>query len=77
MIVSKMVLNKVVNMIVKNFNLEKMKKYVFEDNELDIKVKEMEVRLKVLESNSHPPRKFKCNYPNSEKTTERKDNELY
>jgi hypothetical protein len=36
--------------------------YVFEDNELDKKVKEMENRLNLLEEVAHSPKNFKCNY---------------
>ena len=36
-------------------------KYVTEENELDIAVKDMQKRLETLEKDSHPQRKLVCN----------------
>ena len=62
MILSKLFLNQIVNVIAKNFKLDKVMSYVFEDNELDEKVKNLDSRLKTLENMAHPPKDFKCNY---------------
>lgn len=45
----KLVINQVINLLAKNFKLFKILKYVEEPNELDIKVKELEKRIKKLE----------------------------
>ena len=63
MIIPKTLINVVANRLVKHFKLDKMMSYVFDDNELDVKVKEMESRLKNLEKMAHSPKNFKCNYP--------------
>ena len=34
--------------------------YVFDDNELDKKVSEMDKRLNLLEKMAHPPKNIKC-----------------
>ena len=62
MIIPKMLINQIANSLTKHFRLDKVMSYVFEDNELDKKVKEMENRLKNLESTAHSPKDFKCNY---------------
>ena len=46
----KWVLPKVLDHVVKSFKLDKVLSYVEEDNELDHKVKELETRIKKLES---------------------------
>ena len=51
----KLVINKVIELLSKNFKLFKLMKYVEEPNELDHKVLELENRLLKLEKNSHPP----------------------
>jgi len=56
MIVSKLI----INAVAKHFSLDKIMKYVFEDNELDKKTKELEGRIKLLEVMQKMPRKFKC-----------------
>ena len=58
MIVSKFILNAVSGHIVKHFKLDKIMKYVFDDNELDEKTKNHEDRIKILESMAHPIRDF-------------------
>ena len=67
MILSKLFLNQIVNVITKNFKLDKIMSYVFDDNELDKKVSEMEKRLNLLEKMAYSPKTFKCNYKIKEK----------
>ncbi len=62
MIIPKMLINQVANTLTKHFKLDKVMSYVFDDNELDKKVKEMESRLNFLEKVAHSPKDFKCNY---------------
>jgi len=62
MIIPKMLINSVANALTKHFKLDKIMSYVFEDNELDGKVKNLENRLKLLEEVAHSPKNFKCNY---------------
>ena len=62
MILSTFVLNKIAAYLVKNFALDKMMSYVFDDNILDKKVKKLEKKVKRLENLSHPQREFvMCN----------------
>ena len=49
MIIPKMLINAVANKLVKHFKLDKIVNYVFEDNELDNKTKELENRIKIIE----------------------------
>ena len=67
MIIPKTLINIVANQLVKHFKLDKIMSYVFDDNELDKKVGEMEKRLNFLEKLAHTPKNFKCNYKNEEK----------
>ena len=46
--------------ILKQFNLDKIQKYVEEENELDIKVKALESKIKKLEKLAHPVADFVC-----------------
>tara|TARA_R110002020_G_scaffold97_4_gene512 strand:+ start:237 stop:452 length:216 start_codon:yes stop_codon:yes gene_type:complete len=62
MILSKLILNQVVKVLNNTFSLDKIKSYVFNENELDIKVSNLEDRLKILESLAHSPKNFKCKY---------------
>ena len=62
MIIPKLILNQVIKVLVDKFSLDKIKSYVFEDNELDEKVKNLEDGLKILESLAHSPKNFKCKY---------------
>jgi len=50
MIIPKILINAVINKLVKHFKLDKIMNYVFEDNELDEKAKELENRIKIIES---------------------------
>ena len=59
MIIPKMLINTVANQMVKHFKLDKIMSYVFDKNELDTKVEELERRIKVLEN-------LKCNYNKEE-----------
>ena len=59
MIIPKMLINQVANSLTKHFRLDKIMSYVFEDNELDKKVKNLEDRLKLLEEVAHSPKDFK------------------
>ncbi len=60
MIVPKILINEVASRLVKHFKLDKMMSYVFNDNELDKKVSEIEKRLNLLEKMAHPPKNLKC-----------------
>lgn len=52
--------NLIIKAVAKHFSLDKIMKYVFEDNELDKKTKELEGRIKLLEVLQKMPKKFKC-----------------
>ena len=71
MIGSKLIVNSVARVLTKHFKLDKIMNYVFDDNELDIKVKCLEEKVKLLEKLSHAPREFvmcnKCNKKIKEK----------
>ena len=58
MIIPKMLINTIATQMVKHFKLDKMMSYVFEDNELDKKVKCLEEKVELLEKLSHAPREF-------------------
>ena len=60
MMLTKMVINTVANKLAKHFKLDKVMAYVFDDNELDKKVSEMDKRLNLLEKMAHPPKNLKC-----------------
>ena len=59
MIIPKMLINQVATSLTKHFKLDKMMSYVFDDNELDKKVKDLERRLEKIEN-------FECNYKKKE-----------
>ena len=63
MIIPKMLINTVANQLVKHFKLDKIMAYVFDKNELDTKVEQIESRLNYLEKMGSKPKNFKCNYP--------------
>ena len=67
MIIPKMLINTVANQLVKHFKLDKVMSYVFDKNELDTKVEELEKRIKSLELVAHTPKDFKCNYKKEDK----------
>ena len=54
MILSKMLVNQIATYLTKHFKLDKMMAYVFDKNELDAKVEQLEKRIDMLEN-------FKCN----------------
>ena len=56
MILSKFVLNKIVEVLIEKFKLDKMFSYVFDDNELDEKVVNLESRIVFLEN-----KRLNCN----------------
>ena len=58
MIIPKMLINQIAGTLTKHFKLDKIMNYVFEDNELDSKVKCLEEKVKLLEKLSNPPREF-------------------
>ena len=49
MIIPKMIINAVATKLAKHFKLDKIMNYVFEDNELDEKVKDLDKRLRLIE----------------------------
>ena len=51
----KLVINKIINYLAKNFKLFKLMEYVEKPNELDHKVLELENHILKLEKDSHPP----------------------
>ncbi len=59
MILSKMLINQIATYLTKHFKLDKMMAYVFDKNELDAKVEQLEKRINMLEN-------FKCNYKKEE-----------
>jgi len=54
----KFVLPKVIELVAKQFRLDKVLQYVEEDNELDEKVVDLEERIENLELMAHAPREF-------------------
>ena len=52
------VLKGVVKIIQKQFKLDKIVSYVFDQNELDDRCDALEEKVKTLEENAHPPRDF-------------------
>ena len=59
MIIPKMLINQVATYLTKHFKLDKVMSYVFDKNELDTKVEELERRINIIEN-------FKCNYKKGE-----------
>ena len=58
MIIPKILIIQVASSLTKHFKLDKIMSYVFDDNELDEKVKCLEDKVDLLEKLSHPPREF-------------------
>ena len=58
MILSKIIVNQLVKYFVKHFQMDKIMNYVFDDNELDKKVKELDEEVKMLIAIAHPERDF-------------------
>ena len=65
-----MLINQVASSLTKHFKLDKMMSYVFDDNELDKKVGEMDRRLNLLEKMAHPPKNIKCKCNNKGESNE-------
>ena len=61
-----MLINQIANTLTKHFKLDKIMNYVFDDNELDDKVKNLEKRVDLVERIAHSPKEFKCNYKKEE-----------
>ena len=59
MILSKMLVNQIATYLTKHFKLDKVMSYVFDKNELDAKVEDLERRILIIEN-------FKCNYKKEE-----------
>ena len=53
-------IKKVMEIILKQFNLDKIQKYVEEENELDVKVKALDNKIKKLEKLDQPVADFVC-----------------
>ena len=49
MLIPKMLINAVASALTKHFKLDKVMSYVFEDNELDKEVKQLNKRVNILE----------------------------
>tara|TARA_X000001382_G_scaffold79916_3_gene56164 strand:- start:666 stop:980 length:315 start_codon:yes stop_codon:yes gene_type:complete len=49
MIIPKMLINTVANKLAKHWRIDKVLAYVFDDNELDLKIKQLENRINLLE----------------------------
>jgi hypothetical protein len=59
-LIVKKIIDVVIKRIMEKSALRNMRKYVEEDNELDIKVKAIEKIIKKLAKNSHPSQEFIC-----------------
>ena len=59
-LIIKKVIDIVIKQLLKQFNLDKIQKYVEQPNELDDKVNKIEKKLKKLEKLSHPVADFVC-----------------
>ncbi len=57
---SKFIVNAIATKLAKHFSLDKIMSYVFDENDLDKKVKEIEGRIELLEVMQQLPKKFKC-----------------
>jgi len=58
-IIPKLLINSVATALTKHFKLDKIMSYVFDKNELDTKVEDLERRVLIIEN-------FKCNYKKEE-----------
>ena len=59
--IPKVIINGVLKLAVKHFKLDKLEKvyeYVFGENELDVKVENLNDRMRIVESIAHTPREF-------------------
>ena len=67
MILTKMVINSVAGKLAKHFKLDKIMSYVFDKNELDDKVENLEKDVELLKSLAKSSKEFKCNYKKNKK----------
>ena len=58
--IAKKAIDIILKKVMKNREMKRMRKYIEEENELDIAVKDLTKRIKILENNSHPPKEFIC-----------------
>ena len=58
--IAKKIIDVVIKKVMKKREVKKMRKYVEEDNELDIAVKDLTKRMDLLERDSHPKKEFIC-----------------
>ena len=58
--IAKKAIDIILKKVMKNREMKKMRKYIEEENELDIAVKDLNNRVEILEKNSHPPKEFIC-----------------
>ena len=58
MIITKIIVSKVMKHLVDQLQLDKIMRYVFEDNDLDKKVKTLTKKVRKLEKIAHPQREF-------------------
>ena len=59
-LIAKKTIDIILKQVMKKREINKLRKYVEEDNELDIKVRKIEKRIKKLEKNSHPKADWIC-----------------
>jgi hypothetical protein len=59
-LIVKLIIKAIMKAINKKHNLNKIDKYVNDDNELDIKVRKIYSRLVDLEKDSHPSQEYIC-----------------
>tara|TARA_R100001510_G_C7617876_1_gene179537 strand:+ start:189 stop:389 length:201 start_codon:yes stop_codon:yes gene_type:complete len=60
LVLTKMVINAVASKLTKHFRLDKIMSYVFDDNELDKKTRELESRVELLETMLKMSKNFIC-----------------
>jgi len=60
LIVSKFIINAIAAKLTKHFSLDKIMSYVFDENDLDKKVKEIENRVELLEVMQQVSNNIKC-----------------
>ena len=58
--IAKKLIDVVIKKVMKKRELKNMRKYVEEDNELDVSVKDLTKRIEILERDSHQPKEFIC-----------------
>ena len=58
LMIQKLIINKIIELLSRQFKLHKIMKYVQEPNELDNKVDNLNDRMAILEKMAHPKRDF-------------------